>query len=47
MFRYLFLCPRDLGAVWYGSLSNTFQFLNNITHIFIHFFTYIYLKKYK
>ena len=23
-----------LGAVWYGILSNTFQFLNNITCIF-------------
>ena len=44
MFRYLFFCPGDLGAVWYGNLSNIFQFLNNITHTFIHF-SPIYIKK--
>ena len=33
------------GAVWYGSLSNTFQFLNNIARIFMHFFTHTYFQK--
>ena len=32
-------------AVWYGSLSNIFQFLNNITRIFLHFFTHKYFQK--
>ena len=26
-------------------LNNSFQFLNNITRIFIHFFTYMYFQK--
>ena len=26
-------------AIWYGILNNTFQFLNNIIHIFTHFST--------
>ena len=34
-----------LGAVWYDSLSNTFQFLNNIIRIFTHFFTHTYFQK--
>ena len=34
-----------LGAVWYEILSNSFQFLNNITRIFTHFFTHMYFKK--
>ena len=33
---------RILGPVWYIYLNTCFQFLNNITHIFIHFFTYTY-----
>ena len=32
------------GAIWYGILSNTFQFLNNIIRISIHFFTHVFLK---
>ena len=31
----------------YINLNKYFQFLNNITRIFIHFFIYIYLKKIK
>ena len=33
-----------LGAVWYDILSNSFQFLNNITRIFTHFFTHVFPK---
>jgi len=33
---------QNLGAFWYGSLSNIFQFLNNITRIFTYFFTHTY-----
>ena len=36
---------QNLRAIWYGSLSNTFQFLNNITCIFTHFFTHTYFQK--
>ena len=36
---------QKLRAIWYGSLSNTFQFLNNITRIFTHFFTHTYFQK--
>ena len=36
---------RNSRPVWYMYLNNNFQFLNNIIHIFIHFFTYKYLKK--
>ena len=32
----------DYGAVWQGVLSNNFQCLNNIIHIFTHFFTHMY-----
>ena len=34
-----------LRPIWYMILNISFQFLNNITHIFIHFLTYMYLKK--
>ena len=30
------------GPVWYTHLNTYFQFLNNITHIFTHFFNYTY-----
>ena len=36
---------RNYGSVWYVSLNTCFQFLNNITHIFTHFFIYMYFKK--
>ena len=32
-------------AIWYGSLSNIFQFLNNITHILTYFLTHMYFQK--
>ena len=32
-------------VIWYGCLSNTFQFLNNVTCIFIYFFTHKYFLK--
>jgi len=32
-------------AVWYIDLNTCFQFLNNITYIFTHFFTDTYLQK--
>ena len=31
-----------LGPIWYGILSNNFQFLNNIICISTHFFTHTY-----
>ena len=31
--------------IWYASSNTCFQFLNNITHIFIHFFIHTYFKK--
>ena len=34
-----------LGAIWYGILSNNFQFLNNIICISTHFFTHTYFQK--
>ena len=34
-----------LEAVLYEILSNSFQFLNNITRIFTHFFIHTYFKK--
>ena len=34
-----------LRAVWYIYLNTCFQFLNNITHIFMQFFTHMYFKK--
>ena len=34
-----------LGTIWYGILSNNFLFLNNITHIFTHFFIHTYFQK--
>ena len=34
-----------LRAVWYMYLNICFQFLNNITRIFIHFFIYTYFQK--
>ena len=33
------------NPVWYASLNTCFQFLNNITHVFIHFFTHTYFQK--
>ena len=41
----LLLIWKQYGAVWYVILSNDFQFLYNITHIFTHFFTHIYFQK--
>ena len=35
----------DLGSVWYMQLNNSFQFLNNITCIYTHFFINKYLQK--
>ena len=35
----------DTGFVWYMCLNTCFQFLNNITRIFTHFFTYPYFQK--
>ena len=35
----------DLGSVWYMQLNNSFQFLNNITCIYTHFFIHTYLQK--
>ena len=32
-------------GIWYGNLNNIFQFLNNITHIFTHFFIHTYFQK--
>ena len=34
-----------LEGVWYYILNNSFQFLNNITHIFTQFFIRTYFKK--
>ena len=34
-----------LGLIQYSSLTTYFQFLNNITRIFTHFFIYMYFKK--
>ena len=34
-----------LGAVWQDVLNNSFQCLNNITRIFIYFFTHTYFQK--
>ena len=34
-----------LEPVWYMCLNTCFQFLNNITRIFIHFFTHTYFQK--
>ena len=34
-----------LGAVWLRVLNNNFHRLNNITHIFTHFFIYTYFQK--
>ena len=36
-----------LRPVWYSGLIMYFQFLNNITHIFTHFFITRIFKKYK
>jgi len=33
-----------VGPVCYRGLNNNFQYLNNITRIFTHFFTYIFPK---
>ena len=39
---------RSVRSIWYVSLSICFQFLNNITCIFTHFFTHMnFLKKLK
>ena len=32
--------------IWFVFLNNYFQFLNNISYIFTHFFIYIYFYKY-
>ena len=36
---------RKNDLVWYMSLNICFQFLNNITRIFIHFFIHTYFQK--
>ena len=41
---HAFSC-RYLGPVCYRCLNNSFQFLNNITRIFTHFFTHTYFQK--
>ena len=33
----------SLGSVWYMCLNAYFQFFNNITRIFTHFYIYIYI----
>ena len=38
---------REIGPIWYTISNIRFQFLNNITRIFIHFFTHTYFKKNK
>ena len=35
---------KNLGSVWYASSNICFQFFNNITRIFIHFFTHNFKK---
>ena len=39
------MCATMIWAIWYDILSNTFQFLNNITCIFLYFLTYTYFQK--
>ena len=41
-FDFLTSCLRD---IWYTHSNTHFQFLNNITYIFIYFFTHIFLNK--
>ena len=41
----LYKLELTLRAFWYMHLNNNFYFLNNITRIFIHFFTHIYFQK--
>ena len=41
----LYKLELTLRAFWYMHLNNNFQFLNNITRIFIHFFTHTYFRK--
>ena len=36
---------KDFGPVWQSILNTYFQFLNNITCIFTHYFTHTYFKK--
>ena len=45
-YAYLFIShsPTNLGPVWYFCLNNNFQYLNNITHIFIFFHSHVFLK---
>ena len=38
-------CLKVWGAVWYMHLNTYFRFLNNIIHIFTHFFTHMYFQK--
>ena len=35
---------KNIGVVWYEILSNNFQFLNNITRIFILFYLHVFSK---
>ena len=35
----------NFGVVWLVSLNYSFQCLNNIIHIFTHFFTHTYFQK--
>ena len=35
----------SLGSVWYMCLNAYFQFFNNITRIFTHFYIYIYIYR--
>ena len=37
--------PTNYGGVYYGYLNNSFQCLNNIIRIFIHFFIHTYFHK--
>ena len=37
-----FMNLKSIGGVWFVFSNNNFQFLNNITRIFTHFFTYTY-----
>ena len=44
-FKFLGGSFTHIEPIYYRCLNNSFQYLNNITCIFTHFFTHIYFQK--